>query len=258
MQTNTFIYEKLPHNIRSKYIIHALGGLNGETYLNSIDGMEYYYQQGYRLFETDVNFTIDEKLVCTHKWYGSKYEEYLRDGKEIPTYNLFMSQKINQKYTPTSFKDIVKFMADHDDVYVMIDFANRGYDITRRLYLAVIADAEENKEILSRIIAGGHTKEMISAVKNIWKFKYINLYLASEAKLTERFGDIDGFINYCKAEGITSYSTAVKSITDDRMMQLKNSELISFAFTTDDTATADKLHEAGIDVIGTNAALGDS
>ena len=50
-----------------KYILHALGGMEGQyTYINSIDCLEENYASGYRLFEVDVSFTSDGKLVLAH------------------------------------------------------------------------------------------------------------------------------------------------------------------------------------------------
>ena len=44
-------------------IAHALGGLNGKHYLNSIDGFYSNYQKGYRIFEMDLQLTSDNILV---------------------------------------------------------------------------------------------------------------------------------------------------------------------------------------------------
>ena len=51
----------------NRYIMHALGGMDGKySYTNSIDALERTYAEGYRLFEVDVSFTSDNKLVLAH------------------------------------------------------------------------------------------------------------------------------------------------------------------------------------------------
>lgn len=48
-------------------IAHAMGGLDGKDYLNSIDGFYPAYQKGYRVFEMDILLTKDTlRLVSTN------------------------------------------------------------------------------------------------------------------------------------------------------------------------------------------------
>lgn len=51
-------------------IAHAMGGLDGKDYLNSIDGFYPAYQKGYRVFEMDILLTKDNvaigRLVSTN------------------------------------------------------------------------------------------------------------------------------------------------------------------------------------------------
>ena len=60
---------------QSNYIRHALGGLDTYQYLNTIEALENSYKKGFRLFEVDVRFTSDDKLVLTHGWEEVDYIE---------------------------------------------------------------------------------------------------------------------------------------------------------------------------------------
>jgi hypothetical protein len=51
-------------------VAHAGGGLNGETYTNSLDALDANRDQ-YDLFEIDLSVTSDGKLVCLHDWQES-------------------------------------------------------------------------------------------------------------------------------------------------------------------------------------------
>ncbi|MCF0229350.1 MAG: hypothetical protein HUJ76_06615 [Parasporobacterium sp.] len=240
----------------SKYIRHALGGMDNNTYIDSIDALNYYYANGDKLYEVDVNFTSDDQLVLVHGWSESDYKE--RIGKEynadnpIPTYNEFMSWKIQNKYTPTSFRDLVNFMKKHNDMYVMLDFGNRSYEDTLKAYKAVVAAAENNDSILNRFIVGGHTTDMIKAVKEVYDFKIINLYLQKEKKREEQLKNLDDYINYCKNNQITSFSVSVANYTPEVAEKMKDSGLISYVFTTDDISEADSIMSMGANIIGTN------
>lgn len=58
----------------NKYLAHALGGIDGQTYTNSKEAIENSYNKGVRLFEVDVKLTSDNKLVCVHGWSKKDYE----------------------------------------------------------------------------------------------------------------------------------------------------------------------------------------
>lgn len=49
-------------------VAHAGGGIEGETYTNSIQAMDLNYSNGFRFFEIDFNTTSDETIVCVHDW----------------------------------------------------------------------------------------------------------------------------------------------------------------------------------------------
>ena len=65
----------------SRYMAHALGGIDGENYTNSKEALESSYNKGIRLFEVDINLTADDKLVCVHGWNKNDYEKKL--GLEV-------------------------------------------------------------------------------------------------------------------------------------------------------------------------------
>ena len=97
---------------QSNYIRHALGGLDTYQYLNTIEALENSYKKGFRLFEVDVRFTSDDKLVLTHGWEEVDYIERMGisydEQNSIPTYKEFMNYKIQGRYSATSFNNLVK------------------------------------------------------------------------------------------------------------------------------------------------------
>lgn len=55
-------------------IAHAGGGINSQNYSNSLEALEYNYQQGFRYFEIDFSWTSDAQLVCLHDW-GKRFQK---------------------------------------------------------------------------------------------------------------------------------------------------------------------------------------
>lgn len=52
-------------------IAHAMGGLDGRDYLNSIDGFYPAYQKGYRVFEMDILLTKDNVAIGSTNGVGN-------------------------------------------------------------------------------------------------------------------------------------------------------------------------------------------
>ena len=65
-------------------IAHAMGGLDGRDYLNSIDGFYPAYQKGYRVFEMDILLTKDNVAIGKHQW-GWKLSDPTSKKRRIPS-----------------------------------------------------------------------------------------------------------------------------------------------------------------------------
>ncbi len=259
----------------SEYIIHALGGMNGEHYyINSIDCLKECYDAGYRLFEADVSFTSDGVLVLAHSgennvWSKNDWNERL--GQEYPfeedqdlaaqgydvdkhlcPYSVFKDFKIQGKYTAGTFSDLLDFMEEHEDMYVMVDAGHRNYEDTVIYYKAVVEAAGDRTDILDRLIAGGQTTEMVRAAREAYDFPLINLYYDSNEKRENILQKPEDFVRYCKENDIISFSTAKEYYTSDAAEVLEKSKLISYVFTVNEKTEEESLRNLGADVIGTD------
>ena len=258
---------------RDSYIIHALGGLDGKSYINSIDCLRKCYDAGYRIFEADVSFTSDGVLVMAHSgenniwtsndWYGRLGQEYpFTEGAEVPerydkqkhlaTYKDFMSFRIQGRYKATSFEEILDFMGKHDDMYLMIDAGYRNYEDTMTFYQEVVRLADGRTDVLDRIIASGQTTDMVKAARMNYDFPLVNLYYNTDEKREEILSTPEKFVSYCEEYGITSFSVDKEVYTEDVAKVLENSSLKSYVFTVNDSAEEKLLRSYGADVIGTD------
>ena len=222
----------------SKYIMHALGGDAGNTYINSVEVLAHWYERGMRLYEADVWETSDGRLVLTHR--SSNMDGTLSDndkkrlgytGGGTPTFEEFMKLKVHGTYPTSSFKDLVDFMAEHDDMFVMIDIQNRNVEDSKRLYRKMCDDAGWNTDVLDRFIAGGHTSDMINACREVYDFKILNLYWHTESM--REFKEAEDFITFCKENNVASFSTAKEFVKEDSqsVRALVDSGLIGYVFT---------------------------
>ncbi len=246
-----------------KYIMHALGGAQEcYSYVNSLEILEELYEQGYRLYEVDVNLTSDDKAVLVHGWSKTDYEKRigqvyydtnaLNNKKQyVPTFDEFMNFEIQGKYKATSFCELVEFMKEKRDMYVMIDIGNKTYDETKHIYEILVSEAK-NADVLQRFIVGGRTKEMIQAIHDIYDFPIINLYLASDNKREKDWLNLKNFIAYCNDNGIISFSVSSATYSAEIAEIMDKSSLICYVFTVNDIYDENRYREMGVEIIGTD------
>lgn len=237
-----------------QFMMHAFGGLEESySYTNSYEALTQNYNAGYRLFEVDVHFTEDNILVLLHGWSKVDYTKRLGiEYKAEPMkYQEFKSLKIHGQYTTMSFKDLVDFMAIHTDIFVMIDCAKPSPEETRRIYSAIISDADANPKILKRLIVGGHTKYMIDIVKELYDFPLVNLYLPAQEKREDDLKNLDDFFQYCIQNNITSISTDKGTYSSDLNDYLDKLGIYCYVFTINDYSDAKSFIDNNV-IIGTD------
>ena len=246
---------------QSLYIVHALGGLDGHTYINSLDGLNQAYAAGNRLFEADVSFTSDGKLVLAHSasnnvWTQTDWEQRLgqpyNPKHPLATYEEFRAFRIQGNYHATTFAELLDFMAEHEDMYLMLDGGTRDYKGTKLYYQAVVTTAAGRTNVLDRLISGGHTTEMMRAVRETYDFPLLNLYFSSNSAREAALRTPEQFIRYCEDNGILSFSVSKRVYTEETAAALEQSDLISYVFTTNDRAEAKALRKRGADVVGSD------
>lgn len=242
------------------YIVHALGGIDGNTYTNSKEALEKSRENGARFFEADMRRTVDGKVALTHGWEEIDYLERLgvpfEFGNNIMSYDQFKKIKIKGKYTSMGFEDLVKFMKENPDVYVMLDFGKKSSRYTRLVYNAIL-DVTQDPEVLDRMIVGGHNTSMVRTVKSIYPFKLYNLYWPSvEQRQDEKIDTPEEFLNFCKENKITSLSTSVETYNNekDTIKYFRDNGLIVYVFTENDEEKAKELLEE-VDMVGTDFLL---
>ena len=90
------------------FIAHAGGAIDGIYYTNSVEALNLSYSKGCRLFELDLVYTTDNKIVAKH------------DPPNL-TEAEFMSQLISGKYTPMNMEAINLWFQHHPDAILVPD-----------------------------------------------------------------------------------------------------------------------------------------
>lgn len=100
-------------------IAHALGGIGGRAYTNSVEALEQSLARGSQFLEVDLSFTADGDLVCFH----TKHEKYL--GIETPVAELTTAEFLNHRYTDRftlmTLETLLRRLEKHPETYVVTD-----------------------------------------------------------------------------------------------------------------------------------------
>lgn len=151
-------------------ISHALGGINDTAYLNCLEGFQENYEEGHRIFEVDMSYTSDDKIVLWHDW-GKSFNSRYAD-KYVPTYKEFMGCKLKGKYTPMSLERLLELMAEYPDILVITDSKSNKADSAREQF-TMIVDTAKNlgmEPVLGRFCVQVYNEEMYEAVDEVYHF----------------------------------------------------------------------------------------
>ena len=106
-----------------RYIANAGGGIDGNTYTNSLEALELNYKKGFRIFELDILETADYHFVAAHDWEEcaelTNYQGELPASREV-----FMSKKLHNKYTPLDMDAINNWFKKKQDAILITDKIN--------------------------------------------------------------------------------------------------------------------------------------
>jgi glycerophosphoryl diester phosphodiesterase len=90
-------------------VAHAMGGIDGVTYTDSLDAWEANYRRGYRVFEVDLRRLDDGTVVFAH------YQP------AATTAAAFKATPIEGRYTPLTLADVAGLMKRYPDAWLMTD-----------------------------------------------------------------------------------------------------------------------------------------
>jgi len=126
-----------------RLVAHAMGGVDGQVYVNSLEAWEANYRRGYRVFEVDLRVLSDATVVCSH------------NQPSEATVEEFKASRIGGRYTPLTVSDLAGLMARYPDAWVMTDIkVGRGAPrdmVLRTLRDTVAADATAGSRIIVQV-----------------------------------------------------------------------------------------------------------
>ncbi|MDD3049249.1 MAG: glycerophosphodiester phosphodiesterase family protein [Bacilli bacterium] len=218
IQVQTCLFIDTWYN-ENRVITHALGGIDGKTYTNSIDALDDNYQKGKRVFEADFNYTSDGKIILTHDFQET--EDNLIDFPDgyVPTYEEFMNNRIYYKYHPSDAQQLLTYMNEHYDMYLVTDVKYEDpTTITSILSELVNMAKEANMEsVLDRFIIQFYSEQNYYDIQSVYPFKNYIYSLYAEANK-----DFEAVKNFCLANKVPVVLMKSSWVKDETTLNVFN------------------------------------
>ncbi len=231
-------------------VAHALGGINNNTYTNSLEAFLYNYEQGHRVFEVDFFITDPEKtLVAAHS--DSHWRRQISTNrfpiKRDFTYSNFMNQKIYGKYTTMDYRDIIGLMITYPDIFIITDSKFTDKDSVLLQFKQLIDYANEmDPTVLNRLIPQIYSEEMLDWVMDLHPFGSV-IFTVYQTDWT-----IQSVYDFFKKSHVKFITVPCEEVTQEMMDVWGELEIIVACHTCNDQEQARSLFEMGLDFIYTD------
>ncbi len=212
-------------------VYHAGCGLDGLTYSNSKEAMEAAVQNG-NVIEVDFLHTKDGILVCCHDWAR------IADSDEGLTLREFQETKIYGKYTPMTAEDLVQFMTEHKEIFVVVD--TKEVDLTS--VVQDLINLAKEPDILNRFIIQLYKPETKQTLLNLYPFPEENFLFTCY-----KYGsDYKGVLSICMQENISVVTLPYNQWDADVVGMFKEKNIVLFEHTVNRVDRVLKSKEKGI------------
>ncbi len=239
-------------------ITHALGGLDGYTYLNSRESFINHYDKGCRFFEVDLSQTSDGVWVCRHNW-KEPMGQWEGDKKKVLSAEEFLNIPIYGKYTPMSFEDLLKLLDEYPDAFVTID--SKQYSV--RNYQRTLEDYAQYREIainaglehtLGQIIPELYNSAMYSGTTLVYKFPAYLYSLWQEYSIEE----LNDIADFCQANQIQAVSLYCEYWSEDVQKIFDERDILVYIYTINDEEKAREYVKAGAKGVCTDTLISEN
>ena len=166
---------------QSRMIYHACGGIDGLDYTNSVEALEETLSNGRRLVEVDFAYTSDKKLVCVHYWSNVSTDDQLLSLAE------FEAAEVCGKYTPMTAEMLIEYMAQYEDMYLVIDTKEAD---SVSVVSDLVALCGENTAIADRFVIQLYDKGIKAQMQKVYPFSNDNFLFTAYKFGPSKFADI--------------------------------------------------------------------
>lgn len=227
---------------KDKFILHA-GGVtpNGIVGSNSLEAVEYSYENGYRVLEIDFCWTEDNYLVCVHDW-DAYYAHRL--GKKCVSLEEFEDLRFGTYgFTSFTLDHLCEWLKEHKDVIIVTDIKENCIDGAKLI-------AEKYPELIDNFYIQIYNKSDYEQIHNLGFDIIWTLYQLSWNEKND-IESIKSFVNSTELVGLTFSEELIDLIPnyDKKLLEL---DIPLFVHTVNDYNSQTKYLNMGITGIYTD------
>lgn len=233
----------------ARLVAHAGGAIEGRAYSNSRNALDSNYAKGHRLFEIDLDWTSDGRLVLVHGWdssFAEWYEgadRYDRKKSARPSLAEFKTLKMKHGLTQMTVEDLSSWLTDHRDAYAVTDVKS-GSNVDALGQVAKTL-GKMNAQVIPQI----YGFEEFEPVKRLG-FDHIILTLYQTGATKEEllaFSGLKGLFAVTMTEG--------RALANALALELRKNGVFVYVHTINDAARWDALHRQGVSGLYTDALI---
>lgn len=224
----------------NRYIAHAMGGIGGNSYTNSKQAMISSYNRGLRVFEADMSMSSDNQLVLLHSFDRVGLSELglpLSWANTKPTKKEFLAEKILGKYDTLALDNVVEFMKDHKDMYLVVDLKINDIRSVEQAYRSLVDTFRKvDSSCLNRVIPQIYYEEMYKPVMNIYDFKSM-IFTTYRLEGLE----VNRIVDFSYEHGIKIVATNRFKFSEDLTKKLVDRDISLYMYTYNDQGKVNSL-----------------
>lgn len=218
----------------NRAIAHALGGIDGVAYSNSVEAFRRSVDLGFRLVEVDLTFAGDE-LICFHQ--GSEGELRWRSPKDVASWPVEHGlARYAGRYRVITARELLQTLLESPGIYLVTDTKGDNAEVLRRL---IEAAEEVDTDLVGRIIPQIYHPDEAAVVREIAPFHrlILTLYMwdSSDAEVAAAVAE----------HGFEVVVMPISRFSPDFAAELRALGALPYVHTVNDAAEIQRLIEQG-------------
>lgn len=154
----------------NRMVMHAAGGVDGQTYLNCMEGLKQCTDNGCNAVELDFAWTDYGKIVISHRLNEVPYGADLSAVQTDPeAYEEFYNGRICFKYTPIRPEELIAYMKENPQLHIITDCKGNLKEIMEGLL--AISGEQGCEEVMDQFVIQIYEEADYDLIKEVYPFK---------------------------------------------------------------------------------------
>ncbi|ASA24424.1 phosphatidylinositol-specific phospholipase C/glycerophosphodiester phosphodiesterase family protein [Paenibacillus donghaensis] len=231
-----------------RIIAHGMGGIAGHAYSNSFDAFIANYEQGTRIFETDLLLSSDGQLVARHEWTANMSKllgqlDVLPEDRQgaVLGHQELMDTPILELFSPLDFAKILDLMVYYPDAYIVTDTKETDPALVKQQFELISAAASRrDPALLDRIVPQIYSQSMLEEIRKVYPFPHV-IYTLYQSQDTD-----EQVIAFAQTSGV-DITMPVSRATTTFVQKLKQTGARIYVHKLNNEQEIKKLYELGVD-----------